>query len=120
MTDVDLAFDDQEYIPAVAQDVDSGDVVMLAYVTEEALERTRETGYAHYYSRSRDELWKKGDTSGHTQQIEEVRVDCDGDALLYLIDQTGGACHTGFESCFHRTVDGEVVGEQVFDPDDVY
>jgi phosphoribosyl-AMP cyclohydrolase len=120
MTDVTLAFDDNEYIPAVAQDAESGEVLMLAYVTEEALEQTRETGYAHYYSRSRDELWKKGGTSGHTQKIEEVRVDCDGDALLYLIDQSGGACHTGYESCFYRTVDGETVGEQVFDPDDVY
>ncbi|MBX0322394.1 phosphoribosyl-AMP cyclohydrolase [Halomicroarcula sp. F13] len=120
MTDVALAFDEQEYIPAVAQDADSGEVLMLAYVTEEALERTRETGYAHYYSRSRDELWKKGGTSGHTQAVEEVRVDCDGDALLYLVDQSGGACHTGYESCFYRTVDGETVGEQVFDPDDVY
>ncbi|MFC6863389.1 phosphoribosyl-AMP cyclohydrolase [Halomicroarcula sp. GCM10025817] len=120
MTDVDLAFDGQEYLPAVAQDAETGEVLMLAYVTEEALERTRETGYAHYYSRSRDELWKKGGTSGHTQEIEEVRVDCDGDALLYLVDQTGGACHTGYESCFYRTVDGETVGERVFDPDDVY
>ena len=120
MTEVSLAFDEQEYIPAVAQDADTGAVVMLAYVTEEALAKTRETGYAHYYSRSRDELWKKGATSGHTQRIEEVRVDCDGDALLYRIDQSGGACHTGYESCFHRTVDGETVGERVFDPDDVY
>ena len=120
MTDVSLAFDDNEYLPAVAQDADSGDVLMLAYVTEEALQKTRETGYAHYYSRSRDELWKKGSTSGHTQEIDEVRVDCDGDALLYLVEQSGGACHTGYESCFHRTLDGEAVGEQVFDPDDVY
>ena len=120
MTDVALAFDDNEYLPAVAQDADSGEVLMLAYVTEDALEKTRETGYAHYYSRSRDELWKKGGTSGHTQRIEEVRVDCDGDALLYLVDQSVGACHTGYESCFHRTADGETVGEQVFDPDDVY
>ena len=120
MTDVTLAFDDNEYIPAVAQDAESGEVLMLAYVTEEALEKTRETGYAHYYSRSRDELWKKGGTSDHTQAIEEVRVDCDGDALLYLVDQSGGACHTGYESCFYRTVDGDEVGQQVFDPDDVY
>jgi phosphoribosyl-AMP cyclohydrolase len=120
MTDLTLAFDDNEYLPAVAQDADSGEVLMLAYVTEEALEQTRETGYAHYYSRSRDELWKKGGTSGHTQEIEAVRVDCDGDALLYLVDQSGGACHTGYESCFYRTVDGKEVGEEVFDPDDVY
>jgi len=121
MTDeVDLAFDEYDRIPAVAQDADSGDVLMLAYVTPEAVERTRETGLAHYYSRSRDELWQKGATSGHTQDVAEIRVDCDGDALLYLVEQTGGACHTGHESCFHRTLDGEVVGEQVFDPDDVY
>ena len=116
----DLAFDEQERLPAVAQDADTGEVLMLAYVTEEALERTRETGRAHYYSRSREELWEKGATSGHVQHVEEVRVDCDGDALLYLVKQEGGACHTGYESCFHRTVDGEVVGEQVFDPEAVY
>lgn len=117
---VELAFDEQELLPAVAQDADSGDVLMLAYVSEEALERTRETGYAHYYSRSREELWKKGGSSGHLQHVEEIRVDCDGDTLLYVVEQEGGACHTGFESCFHRTLDGEVVGERVFDPDDVY
>lgn len=120
MSDVSLAFDEQDLLPAVAQDVETGEVVMLAYVSEDALQQSRETGYAHYYSRSREELWKKGGTSGHTQAIEEIRVDCDGDAILYLIEQEGGACHTGYRSCFHRTVDGEVVGEQVFDPDDVY
>jgi phosphoribosyl-AMP cyclohydrolase len=117
---VDLAFDEQELLPAVAQDADSGGVLMLAYVSREALEATRETGYAHYYSRSREELWEKGATSGHRQRVEEVRVDCDGDALLYVVDQEGGACHTGYDTCFHRTLDGEVVGERVFDPDDVY
>ncbi len=116
----DLAFDDQELLPAIAQDKESGEVLMLAYVTEAALEETRETGLAHYYSRSRDELWKKGGSSGHVQHVDEVRVDCDGDALLYLVTQEGGACHTGYETCFYRTVDGENVGEQVFDPDDVY
>jgi phosphoribosyl-AMP cyclohydrolase len=116
----DLAFDDRGLVPAVAQDAGSGDVLMLAYVNREALERTRETGLAHYYSRSRGELWQKGATSGHVQRVREVRVDCDGDALLYRVDQEGGACHTGFESCFYRTVDGEIVGDRVFDPDDVY
>lgn len=116
---VDLAFGDG-LLPAVAQDVTTGEVLMLAYVNREALTRTRETGLAHYYSRSRQELWKKGGTSGHTQRVEEVRVDCDGDALLYLVDQEGGACHTGYQSCFHRTIDGETVGERVFDPDEVY
>lgn len=120
MTAVALAFDETERIPAVAQDAETGEVLMLAYVTEEAVERTRETGLAHYYSRSRDELWQKGQSSGHVQEVEEVRVDCDGDALLYLVSQEGGACHTGYRSCFYRTVDGETVGEKVFDPDEVY
>jgi len=117
---VDLAFDENELLPAIAQAADSGEVLMLAYVTPEAVERTRETGEAHYYSRSREELWHKGGSSGHVQRVEEIRVDCDGDALLYLVDQEGGACHTGFRSCFYRTIDGEVVGEEVFDPDAVY
>lgn len=116
----ELAFDEQNLLPVVAQDVDSGEVLMLAYASQEAVEQTRETGFAHYYSRSRDELWKKGGSSGHLQHVESVRVDCDGDALLYLIEQEGGACHTGYESCFYRSIDGEVVGEKVFDPDDVY
>ncbi len=118
--DVDVDFGDDGLVPAVAQDVDSGEVLMVAYVSPEALDRTRETGRAHYYSRSREELWEKGKTSGHTQAIEEIRVDCDADTLLYLVDQAGGACHTGHESCFYRTIDGENVGEKVFDPDAVY
>jgi phosphoribosyl-AMP cyclohydrolase len=117
---VDVDFGADGLVPAVAQDADSGEVLMLAYVSPEALERTRETGRAHYHSRSRDELWEKGATSGHVQRVREVRVDCDADALLYLVDQEGGACHTGYRSCFHRTVEGEHVGEQVFDPADVY
>ncbi|PSP77185.1 phosphoribosyl-AMP cyclohydrolase [Halobacteriales archaeon QS_1_68_20] len=141
-SEVHLAFEDG-LVPAVAQDADSGEVLMLAYADREAVERTVETGLAHYYSRSRDELWQKGATSGHVQRIREVRVDCDGDALLYLVDQAGGACHTGYHSCFHRAVEGvdedgtdedatesgadeglrldvEHVGEEVFDPDAVY
>ena len=118
--DVDIDFGEDGLVPAVAQDADSGEVLMLAYVDEEALAATRETGLAHYHSRSRDELWQKGGSSGHTQAVEAVRVDCDGDALLYVVEQTGGACHTGYESCFHRTIDGEVVGEKAFDPDEVY
>lgn len=120
MTDVEVDFGDDGLVPAVAQDVESGEVLMLAYVSPDALERTRETGLAHYYSRSRDELWQKGGSSGHVQHVSEVRVDCDADALLYRVEQTGGACHTGHRSCFYRTVDGEPVGERVFDPDAVY
>lgn len=117
---VDVDFGDDGLVPAVAQDAADGEVLMLAYVSPEALEKTRETGYAHYYSRSREELWKKGGSSGHTQSVAEVRVDCDADTLLYLVEQEGGACHTGYRSCFHRTIDGETVGDRVFDPDEVY
>ena len=115
----ELAFEDG-LLPAVAQDADTGEVLMLAYVSREALAQTRETGLAHYHSRSRDELWQKGETSGHVQHVEQVRVDCDGDALLYLVDQDGGACHTGYETCFYRTLDGETVADRVFDPEEVY
>lgn len=118
--EVDVAFDEDGLVPVVAQEATSGEVLMLAYATREAVERTVETGRAHYYSRSRAELWEKGGTSGHTQAVQEVRVDCDGDALLYRVEQDGGACHTGHYSCFYRTLDGEDVGEVVFDPDAVY
>ena len=121
MTDhVDVDFGDDGLVPAVAQDADSKDVLMLAYVSPEALEATLETGLAHYYSRSREELWQKGATSGHTQSVQEIRVDCDADTLLYLVEQTGGACHTGRETCFYRRLDGEEVADTVFDPADVY
>lgn len=117
---VDLDFGSEGRVPVIAQDVETGEVLMLAYATPTAVERTRETGRAHYYSRSRGELWEKGATSGHTQHVEEIRVDCDGDALLYRVQQDGGACHTGFHSCFYRRLDGEPVGNQVFTPDRVY
>ncbi|GGL48142.1 phosphoribosyl-AMP cyclohydrolase [Halocalculus aciditolerans] len=117
---VDVDFGEDGLVPVVAQSAADGEVLMLAYANEEALDRTLETGEGHYYSRSRDELWHKGASSGHTQTVEAVRVDCDADALLYVVEQEGGACHTGYRSCFHRTVDGETVGERVFDPDEVY
>ena len=115
----ELAFEDG-LLPAVAQDTATGEVLMLAYVSRDALEQTRETGLAHYHSRSRDELWQKGATSGNVQHVDEVRVDCDGDALLYLVEQEGGACHTGYETCFYRSLDGEQVAERVFNPEEVY
>lgn len=122
MTDsgVALSFDDDGLIPVIAQDVDTGEVLMTAYANDDAVDRTRETGTAYYWSRSRDELWQKGETSGHVQHISEIRVDCDGDALLYVVEQEGGACHTGYRSCFYRTLEGDVVGDRVFDPDAVY
>jgi phosphoribosyl-AMP cyclohydrolase len=91
---------------AVAQQHDSGEVLMVAWMDDEALHRTLTTGRATYYSRSRAEYWRKGDTSGHIQTVREVRIDCDGDAVLLLVDQVGAACHTGGRSCFT-----DVVGE---------
>jgi phosphoribosyl-AMP cyclohydrolase len=107
-------------IPAVAQDWKTGEVLMLAYMDDEALQKTRETGIAHYWSRSRKKLWRKGESSGHVQRVKEIRMDCDEDAVLLLIEQEGGACHTGYRSCFYRNIDGRVVGVKVFEPDDVY
>ena len=89
-------------LPVVVQDADNKEVLMQAYVNEEALRLTKETGYAHYYSRSRKKIWKKGETSGNIQFIREIYLDCDEDCLLYLVDQKGPACHTGRRSCFYR------------------
>jgi phosphoribosyl-AMP cyclohydrolase len=89
-------------LPAIAQDAASGEVLMLAWMDVEAWEKTLETGYAHYHSRSRNRLWKKGESSGHVQAIREIRVDCDEDAILLIVDQTGPACHTGNRTCFYR------------------
>lgn len=102
-----LRFDERGLLPVVTQDAQSGEVLMLAYANREALEHTLQTGQAHYYSRSRNALWHKGATSGHVQDIVEVRVDCDEDTVLYRVLQTGAACHTGAYSCFFRNVHGE-------------
>jgi phosphoribosyl-AMP cyclohydrolase len=110
----------ERLIPAIAQDWKTGEVLMLAYMNDEALAKTRETGKAHYYSRSRKKLWLKGESSGHFQLVKEIRIDCDQDAILLQIEQVGGACHTGYRSCFYRTIDGLIVGEKVFSPEDVY
>jgi phosphoribosyl-AMP cyclohydrolase / phosphoribosyl-ATP pyrophosphohydrolase len=99
-----LSFDAHGLIPVVTQDAVSGQVLMLAYANQEAVTQTLATGEAHYYSRSRKELWHKGATSGHVQKIVEVRLDCDEDALLYRALQTGAACHTGEYSCFYRAL----------------
>jgi phosphoribosyl-ATP pyrophosphohydrolase/phosphoribosyl-AMP cyclohydrolase len=97
-----LKFDERGLVPVIAQDAATGEVLMLAWATAEALRLTAETGRAHYWSRSRNSLWAKGDTSGNTQEIVDVRVDCDADAVLYRVRQSGPACHTGERSCFHR------------------
>lgn len=118
-----VAFDNEGLVPAIVQDVDTNEVLMMAYMSAATLRETLEMGEMVYWSRSRQERWKKGATSGHTQAVREVRVDCDGDALLFKVDQEGGACHTGYHSCFYRRLDDaslEPAGEKVFDPDDVY
>ncbi len=111
-------------IPAIVQDHLSGQVLMLAFINKLAFEKTIETGKAHYWSRSRQSLWLKGETSGNVQRIREILVDCDDDAVIYQVEQIGGAaCHTGHVSCFFRKVvegDLQTVGEPVFDPEHVY
>jgi phosphoribosyl-AMP cyclohydrolase len=112
-------------VPAIVQDQRSGMVLMLAYVNKLAWEKTLETGEAHYWSRSRNELWHKGGTSGNVQKVQEVRLDCDSDTILFKVEQVGGAaCHTGYDSCFHNRVDRDggvtLVGEKIFDPKKVY
>jgi phosphoribosyl-AMP cyclohydrolase len=107
-------------IPVVVQDIMTLEVLMVAYANEEAVRLTRDTGFAHYFSRSRKKIWKKGEESGHVQKVRQVLVDCDEDCLLYLVEQTGAACHTGYQTCFYRTLDGEIISELVFDPSMVY
>jgi phosphoribosyl-ATP pyrophosphohydrolase/phosphoribosyl-AMP cyclohydrolase len=106
-TGINIDWSKNPLIPTVVQEHQTGEVLMLAYVNEEALQLTFSKGYAHYYSRSRNALWLKGETSGNLQKVLEVRVDCDNDALLYIVrQQGGGACHTGERSCFYRKVWG--------------
>lgn len=115
----------QGLLPAIVQDYRTGKVLMLAYINEASWEKSLETGEAHFWSRSRRELWHKGGTSGHVQKIHEIYADCDDDTVLFKVEQVGGAaCHKGYESCFHKKVDRngqvEIVGEKVFDPEKVY
>jgi phosphoribosyl-AMP cyclohydrolase len=107
-------------IPVIVQDATSRDVLMMAYANDEAVRLTEETGFAHYYSRSRKKLWKKGEESGHFQKVLRILTDCDEDCLIYEVEQTGAACHTGYRTCFYRTLDGDVIGTKIFDPEKVY
>jgi phosphoribosyl-AMP cyclohydrolase len=111
-------------IPVIAQDHETGDVLMLAYMNRDAWLQTMETGKATYWSRSRNALWVKGETSGNVQMVKEVLVDCDLDTLVLKVEQEGGAaCHMGYRSCFYRKVTGgemKIIGERVFDPEKVY
>jgi len=112
-------------LPAIVQDFGSGRVLMLAYINRVSWEKTLKTGEAHFWSRSRQELWHKGGTSGHIQKVKEICADCDDDTVLFKVEQIGGAaCHLGYESCFHKKVDRvgnvSVVDVKIFDPDKVY
>ena len=102
-----LAFDSNDLIPAIAQQHDTGEVLMVAWMNRESLAETLASGQVCYWSRSRGRLWRKGETSGQTQRLVELRLDCDGDTLLLQVDQTGVACHTGRRSCFYRSLDAE-------------
>jgi phosphoribosyl-AMP cyclohydrolase len=120
-----VKYNDQGLIPAIVQDAQTGEVLMMAYMNKEALEKTIETGFTHFYSRSRDKQWKKGESSGHVQKVEEILIDCDLDTILIKAQQTGGACHMGYKTCFFRKVKGnlgdlEIITEKVFNPDEVY
>ena len=112
-------------LPAIAQDAETGRVLMLAWMNQQALQETIQSRRAVYYSRSRQSLWRKGDTSGHHQAVKEIQVDCDRDSILLKVDQTGAACHEGYESCFFRRVNQagdslEVIEPRIVDPDQVY
>ena len=111
-------------VPAIVQDNETGEILMLAYMNQEAFNATLSTGKATYYSRSRQTLWVKGETSGNVQLVKEIRIDCDDDTVLLKVEQLGGAaCHTGHRSCFHKKVENgtiRIVGEPVFDPQEVY
>jgi phosphoribosyl-AMP cyclohydrolase len=119
-------FEKAELIPVIAQDDETGDVLMLAYMNQEAWQETIQTGRVCYYSRSRQKLWRKGEESGNTQEVKSIFYDCDADTLLIRVNQVGGAaCHEGYRSCFFRRIEPatgevEIIGERIFDPDKVY
>ena len=118
-----IAFDDDGLVPAIAQQHDSDEVLMMAWMNREAVTETLRTGQVHYYSRSRNKLWRKGETSGQTQNLVRFRIDCDGDTVLVLVDQSGVACHTGRHNCFFNQVSAEgieVIAEVEIDPKRLY
>lgn len=120
-----LHFNEQGLIPAIVQDAETGEVLMMAWMNREALQRTIETGKATYWSRSRQKFWVKGETSGHFQEVQGVYIDCDADTVLLKVRQVGAACHEGYRSCFFRQVDADgenlqVVADRLVNPDEVY
>ncbi len=120
----ELKFDNNGLIPAITQDYKTGEILMVAYMNKDSLKDTFEKKLCSYWSRSRQKYWVKGESSGHTQEVKEIFVDCDKDVILFKIKQNGGACHTGYRSCFSWKVtdEGKIIeeGTKVFDPDSVY
>ncbi|MBI4184572.1 MAG: phosphoribosyl-AMP cyclohydrolase [Proteobacteria bacterium] len=118
-----IVFDGQGLVPAIAQQSDTGEVLMMAWMNREAVAETLRTGRVCYFSRSRRRLWRKGEVSGQTQRLVELRLDCDGDTLLLLVDQAGPACHTGRRNCFFRAArrgGAEIIAEPLIDPGRLY
>ena len=120
-----VQFNDQGLVPAIVQEADAGQVLMVAWMNAEALQHTIETGKATFYSRSRGKMWVKGESSGHVMHVRELRVDCDQDVVLLRVDPAGPACHVGYPTCFYRAHDAKagklrLVEEKAFDPDQVY
>ena len=123
MTVPQIKFDEDGLVPAIVQDADTGEVLMLAYMNEQALDKTLSDGLATFFSRSRQQLWRKGESSGHLQHVVEVRVDCDLDAILLRVKQDVAACHEGYRTCFYRRMENgslRIVEEKVFDPAATY
>jgi len=119
----EIKFDTRGLVPAIIQDYKNGEILMLAYMNRESLQKTLSSGKTHFWSRSRQKLWLKGESSGHIQEVKEMFVDCDMDAVVFKVDQKVAACHTGYRSCFYRKLEGEdftVMGEKVFEEGAVY
>ncbi len=119
-----VSFNDEGLLPVIVQDINRGEVLMMAWMNREALEKTLDTGKTHFWSRSRKRIWLKGEVSGHYQLVKEIRVDCDEDVLLIKVEQVKAACHTGYRSCFFRKVNEkgelELVAKKVFEPKKIY
>ncbi len=121
----ELKFDANGLIPAIVQDHQSGRVLMMAWMNRASLEKTIETGHTHFWSRSRQKFWMKGESSGHTQNVKDIAFDCDGDTLLIQVEQTGAACHEGYRSCFFRSLEKSTAGfktteAQLLSPEQIY
>ena len=119
----EIKFDDKGLVPAIIQDSQNNEVLMLGYMNRDTFERTLESGRVHFWSRSREKIWVKGETSGHTQEVRDIYFDCDTDTVLIKVEQKVAACHTGYRSCFYRQVRGDelvICSEKVFDEKEVY